>query len=238
MSATQPDPRVGIQSRLESASNYNAWIAGQARAVLGRRVLDAGCGAGNVTSALLDRELVVAVDEWPEFVQGMETRFGDRSNVRVLRLDLADPALVEALRPFGLDSAMCVNVLEHVEDHRAALGNLAAVLPAGAPLFLLVPALPGLYGEMDRIDHHFRRYTKGSLRATVAGLPWRVEELRYMNVPGVLAWFVYGRVLRRATVSEGSYGLYDRIVPALARGERRWPPPLGQSLVAVLRKTA
>ena len=205
--------------------------------MLGSRVLDAGCGSGNITSLLMDRELVVGVDEWPQFVEIMQARAAATTNLRVHRFDLSDSAMVPALRAYELNSAICVNVFEHVEDHQAALRNFAGVLPPGAPLFLLVPALPVLYGEMDRADHHHRRYTKRSLRQTVAALPWEVEEMRYMNLLGVPVWFLYGRVLRRHSVSEGSYGLYDRIVPWLARAEARRPPTVGQSLVAVLRRS-
>src|SRR5207248_898798 len=83
--------------------------------------LDAGCGSGNITSLLLpDREQVVAVDVWDDFVAHMRARFAGAPNLAVHRYDLADPAMPEGLRGYELDSAICVNVLEHVEDHRAA----------------------------------------------------------------------------------------------------------------------
>jgi SAM-dependent methyltransferase len=230
------DPRVEIQARLAAASAYNQWIARQARRYVGQRVLDAGCGSGNITRLMTDRELVVAVDAWPEFVDMVRTAFADTGNVRSHQFDLADPAMVDGLRQYDLDSAYCVNVLEHVEDDRGALRNIAALLPQTGCLFLLVPAFPVLYGKMDEADHHFRRYTKRSLRDTVSDLPFTVERLYYMNLPGFFSWFFYGRVLRRAFVSEELYSAYDRIVKRLERIESRLPPPLGQSLVAVLRK--
>lgn len=230
------DPRVGIQQRLERAWSYNRWIGDQARAVVGRRMLDAGAGAGNITDLLVDRDQVVCVDVWPEFTTLLGEKYKSDGHVAVVESDLADPALPERLAPFELDSAICVNVLEHVEDHVAALRNIAAVLPSGGALFLLVPAFPSIYGSMDAADHHFRRYTKSSLRAAVAELPFEVERLRYMNLPGYFAWFLVGRVLRRELLNEGSYGIYDRIVPFVRAVESRIDPPFGQSLVAVLRR--
>jgi SAM-dependent methyltransferase len=230
------DPRVDIQARLRAASAYNRWIVDEAKPYLGRRVLDAGCGAGNLTELLLDRDLVVAVDEWPEFVAIMGERFAGAPNVTAHGGDLSDPRLVEQLRPHGIDSVICSNVLEHVDDDRQALENFAALLPTGGRIFLLVPALPALYGAMDAADHHFRRYTKRLLRARVDGLPLEIERSHYMNAPGVLSWFLYGRVLRRAEVTEDMYSAYDRLIPWLSRLERAVRPPLGQSLVTVLRK--
>jgi SAM-dependent methyltransferase len=230
----QGDPRVEIQASLERASNYNSWIGDQARAIVGKRVLDAGCGSGNITRQLLDREQVVAVDVWEDFVETMERSFAGASNLAVHRFDLSDPAMPEALLPYDLDSAICANVLEHVEDHRAALTNMAAALAPGSPIFLLVPAFPMLYGEHDRADHHFRRYTKRSLRETVEPLPLEIESSRYMNLPGFFAWFLLVRLMRRQ-LNEEAIGLYDRLIPLIRGVEGRVRPPFGQTLVAVLR---
>jgi SAM-dependent methyltransferase len=230
------DPRTEIQASLERASNYNRWIVDQAKEHLGRRVLDAGCGAGNLTRLLLDRELVVGVDEWPDFVESVGASFAGADNVVVHSADLADPSLPAQLEQYRIDSVICSNVLEHVEDHRAALANMATLLPRGGAIFLLVPAFPALYGEHDRADHHFRRYTKRSLRETVAPLPLEIERDYYMNLPGFFAWFLYVRVMRRR-LNEGDIGLYDKLIPAIRAVERRVRPPFGQSLVAVLRAT-
>jgi SAM-dependent methyltransferase len=228
------DPRVEIQTSLAQASAYNAWIVDQARPHLGRRVLDAGCGAGNLSRLLLDRELVVGVDEWPEFAAATAESFAGVSNIEVIQGDLSDPGLGEQLRPYRLDSVLCSNVLEHIEDHRGALTNMAAALPAGGTIVLVVPAFMVLFGEHDRADHHFRRYTKRSMAETVEGLPLELVHTHYMNLPGFFAWFVLGRVLRRQ-LREGDVGLYDKLIPAIRAVEDRARPPFGQSLVAVLR---
>src|SRR4051794_30129587 len=111
-----------IQEGLQRASNYNRWIADQAKAHVGVRVLDAGCGSGNITRLLLeDRELVVAVDVWADFVDHMNSALAGEDRLAVHRFDLSDPAMRAALRQYELDSVFCANVLEHVEDHRAAL---------------------------------------------------------------------------------------------------------------------
>jgi SAM-dependent methyltransferase len=200
-------------------------------------VLDAGCGSGNITSLLSDREQVVAVDVWDDFVRDMQRRFADTPNVAVHQYDLADPAMPEGLRDYRLDSAVCVNVLEHVEDHRAGLTNIAGCLSPGSPVFLLVPAFPSLYGEHDRADHHFRRYTKRSLRETVEPLPIEIEDSYYVNLPGFFAWFLLVRAMRR-TLNEGSIGFYDKLIPSIRRVEERVRAPFGQSLVARLRTSA
>lgn len=236
MAPTGTDPREAIQDDLQRASNYNGWIADMAAAHVGDRVVDAGSGAGNLAALMLPRSAVLAVEVWRPFVEALRERFADSPEVEVLEFDLTDPALVDALRAHHPDSVMCSNVLEHVEDDRAALANLAAALPPGAPVFLLVPAFPMLYGAHDRADHHFRRYTKRSLAATVEGLPLTIERQRYVNLPGFFAWFLLGRVLRRQ-LGGGEIGFYDRLIPAIRAVESRVPAPFGQSLVALMRTT-
>jgi SAM-dependent methyltransferase len=233
---TTADPRVTIQACMQQASNYNAWIADQARAHVGRRILDAGVGSGNLSAMLLDRDLVVGVDIWDEFVDLCRERFAGNPNFEVHQFDLSDPAMVEALRPSALDSAMSSNVLEHVEDDRAALANVAALLPPGSAIFVLVPAFMAIYGAHDRADHHFRRYTKRSFRAMVGPLPIAVERQYYMNFPGFFAWYVLGRIVKKP-LGEGEVGLYDKVIPLIRAIEDRVRPPLGQSLVTLMRTT-
>jgi SAM-dependent methyltransferase len=229
------DPRVSIQSALRGASNYNRWIVDQARGHIGRRVLDAGCGAGNLARLLLaDAELVVGVDEWPEFVARAKHELGGTARFVAVQTDLTDASLPERLRAHDLDSAICSNVLEHLDDDVTALRTIGACLPPGSPVFVLVPAFMVLYGAHDRADHHRRRYSKQSLGELVAHASMSVERCYYMNAPGFIAWFVLGRVLRRQ-LTDSDAALYDRIVPAIRAIEERVRPPFGQSLVALLR---
>jgi SAM-dependent methyltransferase len=229
------DVRVEIQDAMHVASNYNRWIADLVRAHVGQRVIDAGCGSGNIAELLLDREKVIGVEVWDEFIGVLHERFAGNAAFEVLHYDLEDPAVVDALREQRPDSGYSANVLEHVEHDGQALSNLAAALPPGAPLFLLVPAFPALYGVHDRLDHHHRRYTKASLRQLLRDVPFEAEEMHYMNLPGFFAWFVLGRVVRRP-LDEGTVGLYDRVIPAVRGLEARVAPPFGQTLVARLRR--
>jgi SAM-dependent methyltransferase len=229
------DVRVEIQDSMRLASNYNRWIADLIAGHVGRRVIDAGCGSGNLAELLLDREKVIGVEVWDEFIDVLRERFAGNPAFEVLHYDLEDPALVDALREQRPDSGYSANVLEHVEHDGQALANLAAALPPGAPFFLLVPAFPVLYGEHDRLDHHHRRYTKQSLQRLLTEVPFEAEDMRYMNLPGFFAWFLLGRVVRKP-LDDGKVGLYDRIIPTLRRVEARVAPPFGQTLVARLRR--
>jgi ubiquinone/menaquinone biosynthesis C-methylase UbiE len=53
---------VADQQRMAAATNYFEWQRRLVGEFIGNRVLEVGCGMGNFTRLLLDRELVVGVD--------------------------------------------------------------------------------------------------------------------------------------------------------------------------------
>jgi hypothetical protein len=75
-----------------------------------------------------------------------------------------------------------LNVLEHVEDDVHAMRNLRDTLAPGARLCMLVPVNKWLYGPMDAIDHHYRRYTKAEMNAKIADAGLILEHQNYFNM--------------------------------------------------------
>lgn len=236
----KPDPSVfggraedsvEIQRRMGAANAYNRWLVDQVSDWLGRRVVDVGCASGNITRILLSgRERLIALEPAGEHLAELRRRLGEDPAVCILEGTLAGPALsrVRAERP---DTVASFNVLEHIEDDVAALRDMASVLEPGGHLALVVPALPILYGSVDRVDGHYRRYRKADLVGKAEAAGFRVASCRYMNLPGAFGWFLNYRILKLAYPPEGAVGLFDRLVPAIRAVERRLPPPFGQSLV-------
>ncbi|HEV8487937.1 MAG TPA: class I SAM-dependent methyltransferase [Blastocatellia bacterium] len=224
-----------IQSRLSDVDRYNEWIFEQFRPYVGRRVLDVGCAIGNITQYLLDREFVCGIDVVEEFTAEIRKRFADRPNFKAALFDIADPA-VTSLASENIDSIISVNVLEHVEDDLQALENINRILKPGGKLLLLVPALQWLYGTMDAADNHYRRYNKRRLRERISASGFSVERVYYMNLIGIVGWFVNGKILKNDLISTTHYSLYNRIVPVISKVESLIHPPIGLSLVAIATK--
>ena len=65
-------------------------------------------------------------------------------------------------------SFFATDVIEHLDDDRAALAELRRVAAPGARLVLTVPAYSWLWSEHDVSMHHRRRYTEPRLRERVA----------------------------------------------------------------------
>jgi len=131
-----------------------------------------------------------------------------------------------------LDTIVCLNVLEHIDDDRASLSALRALLRPGGRVVLLVPALRALYGTLDRALGHVRRYVPDELSGKLRTAGFGVIHVEYFNLAGVPGWWLAGRVLRRRLIPTGALRWYDALVP-LFRLERILPWRIGQSLIAI-----
>jgi SAM-dependent methyltransferase len=222
---------------LAGARNYYRWIVSRFAPFLGRRIMEVGAGIGTFTTHLLRtapeaRVLVVepADNNFPQLAR----RFAAEPRVTARQGYLDD-----SLEPAAADSVVAVNVMEHVEDDAGFLRGAFRALKPGGHVLLLVPALPSLFGSLDRAFEHYRRYTRPVLSARLREAGFELVELRYMNLPGVAAWWLVGKVLRRRTVGPAEARLYDRwVMPVVRAVESRVAPPLGQTLLAIARKPA
>jgi len=209
---------------------YNRWMFDRLRRWIGRRVLEIGSGIGNLSTFLVDREQLVLTDTREEYLSRLRQRFAGRPNIAVARLYLPNDDSAVARQRF--DTIICLNVLEHVDDDLSSLVAIRRLLAPAGRLVLLVPALPALYGTIDRALGHHRRYTRAGLADLLRATGFTLAHIEYFNLAGIPGWWWAGRVLRRDTIPGGSLKLYDALVP-LFRLERFIPWRLGQSLIAI-----
>jgi len=114
------------------------------------RVLDLGCGTGQMTLFLArDGRLVVGADLTRAslaLARQAARRFGVE-RAAFVETDLRHPALREA----AFDVVVCLGVLHHTPDPRAAFAAMARLVRPGG--FVVV----GLYNAFARIPHRLRR---------------------------------------------------------------------------------
>jgi SAM-dependent methyltransferase len=235
---TAPADDIGAETlrRMAGLEGYNRWLHERFDAWLGQRVLEIGSGIGNQTCYFADRERVIASDIDPYYVNILNSRFADKPNVRMasFRFPLTESDR-DDLRAERIDSIVCLNVLEHIEDDRSTLLDAAAVLPPGGRLVLLVPALRALYGTLDVNLQHFRRYEKEPLRALLQETGFDVHDLRFVNRVAVFGWWLSSRVLKRKVLPKDQLAVFKVMMPLLKLEEKR-PPSFGLSLLALARR--
>jgi SAM-dependent methyltransferase len=229
-----PAAGAAAMRRLYQSRHYSEWLFEGIAPVVGDRVLEIGSGNGSFTRYLRNRPLVVATESDAERVEQLRTRFQQHDNIRVEAVDLTASDL-GALRAERFDTVLCLNVLEYLERDDDVLAAIASLLPAGGRLVVQVPALPGLYGDLDRAVGHLRRYERDQLVATLRRHGFAIDSARYINHPGRLVWQLNSRLLRRRAIP----AVQVRMANALARWlrlEDRHELRSGLSLLAVARR--
>jgi glycosyltransferase involved in cell wall biosynthesis len=221
--------------RMKKLRRYNQWIFLKFRPFLGRRVLEIGSGIGNITKFLLDRDLIIATDVEPKYLALLKNTFGKYKKFIIGHLDISG-AEMERYRSYHIDSVICFNVLEHIEQDEKPLKKIFDLLEPEGRLLLLVPSHPWLYGSLDQHLGHNRRYGKKELKNKLEAVGFKIIFLKYFNRIGILGWFLNSKILRRKRLPSFQLRIYNFLVPLL-KLEKFFPLPFGTSLLAVAEKS-
>jgi methyltransferase family protein len=224
-----------VLESLAGARNYTAWLCSLARPHLGDNPIEVGAGTGDYAATWLagGLERLTVTEADPQLLAALCSRFAGDDRVTVRHLD------VTAAPESDHSALVAFNVLEHIEDDVGALRGAKALVRPGGAIVLFVPAFEFAMSRFDRAIGHYRRYTKSTLGSAFAGAGIPVEELRYVNAPGLLAWLVGMKWLRRHPREGIVLTTWDRlVVPIARRVESVQAPPFGQSLLAVGRAQA
>jgi SAM-dependent methyltransferase len=209
----------------------------QSSRFVGGEVVEVGAGIGTFSERLLADDRVtrlLLIEPEPPCAEALARTYGGDPRVTVTRDTLPDsPALRD--RAGKVDFLLCQNVLEHIEEELPALLAMADALRPGGHLSLLVPAHPRLFGNLDRVYGHHRRYTRERVSRVVAAAGLEIEDLYSFNLLGVPGWWV-NRYRRSPVISPGALRAYETLLRLWQPIERRRRPPWGLSLVAHARK--
>jgi len=222
-------------SLLEKAIAYHRWVFEKIRPYLRGNILEVGCGIGNLTGFLLNHGKVIVSDINEGYLQMVENKYRKHPNLEGVLLWNIEQNPVQNFN-MRIDTILCSNVLEHVEKDDAALNIFFQLLPEGGRLIILAPALKGLYNVLDKELGHFRRYNRAELIQKLIRNGFRICSLEYINLFGIMGWFINGTLLRRRLLSTRQIRVFNRMVPLFIRIEKIIPTWVGQSLIAVGEK--
>lgn len=229
------DDGARILDALAQTPHFNRWMAATIRPWVGNRVLEIGAGIGNLSQYLAPRrQHYVASDIDEEHLARLRVRFQNRPNVELARCDLSCPTDFVPLAGKA-DTVVCLNVLEHIADDEVGLSNIASALEPGGRAIVLVPQDQRIYGTLDKVLGHYRRYAEPELRARMQGAGLNVEQILHFNRATRYAWWFNGRVLKRRHFSRFQLWVFDRMV-WLWRLIDRLLPWRSVSIIAIGRK--
>jgi SAM-dependent methyltransferase len=222
-----------ILDRLNRAPRFTRWMADVVRPFVGDRVLEIGAGTGNMSVNLMPRSIYWATDVNPAYLHYLAKLRATRPYMQVAYTDAVDLRTFPVGQEF--DTIICLNVVEHIQDDVGALTNIRSALGKGGRAIILVPCGPWLFGTLDEVLGHCRRYTSAGLAAVARKAGFDVESILEFNRPGVFAWWLNGRVLRRRTFGLGQIRILNLLTPIFRFLDPLLPlPPL--SIIAILRE--
>jgi SAM-dependent methyltransferase len=137
------------------------------------RILDAGCGSGRNMLELARYGEVTGI----ELSDTSVSLARERHTGEVLKGSILDT-------PFASDSfdlAVCLDVVEHLQDDVGALRELRRVVAPGGSLLVTVPAYERLWSTHDEVNHHHRRYNRRTLLQAAQEAQWRCVFTTHFN---------------------------------------------------------
>jgi len=138
------------------------------------QILELGCGTGHNLAMLGGFGHVDGLELDEEARELSEKRLGRKIMSSPL------PELGEVPdRHYDLIGAF--DVIEHIEDDRAALASIATKLKPGGKFVMTVPAHQWMWSAHDVVNHHKRRYSKSGLIALVDNSPMKLDRVGYFN---------------------------------------------------------
>ena len=229
------DPGAEILDAFSVAPRFNAWMADTIRPHVRKRVLEIGAGMGNLTRALArGRQRYIAADIDTEHLSRLRTRLRHYLNVETCFCNLSESSDFESLAE-AADTVICLNVLEHIEDDLAGLRNIYTALSPGGRAIVLVPCGQEIFGQLDVILGHYRRYSDSQLRSRFEAVGFQVEQILKFNRISRPGWFISGKLMKRSRISRFQLKIFDRLVWLWRRIDRfiPWGPT---SLIAIASK--
>lgn len=222
---------------LRAARGLGDWMYEQFEPYVAASTVEIGAGIGTFSERLAvhpDLRELLLVEPEPACAEVLARGFAGDTRVTVTRETLPEsPALSK--RAGRVDFVLCQNVLEHIDDEVPALRAMASALRPGGRLTLLVPAHPRLYGNLDRLYGHHRRYTREHLREVVTAADLEIDSLYSFNLLGVPGWWI-NRFRTAPQISRGALRVYELLLRAWRPIESRRRPPWGLSLIAQAHK--
>jgi 2-polyprenyl-3-methyl-5-hydroxy-6-metoxy-1,4-benzoquinol methylase len=223
---------------LAQAGRFFGWIADELAPHLGHRILEVGAGIGTIAIKMAERKpssRITAIEPAENLFEELQAATKRLRNVTPLQLTSQDLARTA---PRQFDSIVYVNVLEHILDDAAEMRTAFDLLAPGGSLGVFVPAMSRLYGSLDYKSGHHRRYDKAGLQEVISGAGFEIVELRYIEMAGVLPYWLMYRVLNRQSLSSMSSGVFDGLVVPVSKAAQRLVPnpPFGKNLLAIARR--
>jgi len=224
--AIGPDHFIDVASRRHAIAEVNRAQPGAEQVIL-----EVGISSGYLLGELLrerPRAAILGSDYTYHTLEGVASRL---SGVPLLQFDLITCPLPDA----SVDTAILLNVLEHIERDDLAVQQLYRILKPGGVAIIEVPAGQHLYDSYDKALMHWRRYDMGNLVALFAQAGFQVEDRSHLGCLIYPAFWLAKKLRRAAPANDGE--LHSTLVRSISWSARLgFAAALALTLEARLRR--
>jgi SAM-dependent methyltransferase len=215
----KPDERMGgfeyVGSELDLFRDCTRWkryFGSLLRPHIGRDVVEVGAGMGANTPFLKHSGVKTWVCVEPDaaladqisnavVAPNLQVRVGKSADV------FSDGEL--------FDTAIYVDVLEHIENDKAEAAAICRRLRPGGKLVVLCPAHNYLFSPFDAAIGHYRRYDARMMKA-LEPIGMRLVSLRYLDAVGFLASLANRLLLKQSMPTRKQLAAWDRFMVPLS----------------------
>ena len=161
-------------------------------------VLEAGSSSGyflDYVTRLAPQLKIIGSDFSNSLVANLAERV---KNTPVVQMDLRNC-------PFDndtFDGVVALNVLEHIDNDVAAMGEIYRILKPGGIAHIEVPAGPGCFDYYDEFLMHFRRYSSSELVAQVKQIGFEVLRSTHLGASVFPVFYLTKKRNRRMKLSQ------------------------------------
>ena len=182
-------------------------------------ILEVGAGSGSFSQAIAEvASHLVAIEPSRKFFMELDRKLERIENAEsycgTLSSFVASKGEEGAVRKF--DRIMYTHVLEHIPDDVSELKLAKQQLQLNGKAIIVVPSMPRLYGSVDSLSGHQRRFTLNELRIVAELSGFEVESIRYFNPIAIAPYWLLYRIIGVKSIGSGQLGLYDRVFVPLA----------------------
>jgi len=229
-----------MSSEILTSFNYHQWIFDKIAPFLLNSILEVGAGHGIYTEKLITAsEKVLSVDIDSQVVDYLNNKLNDIENLEILHKDfLTENDMFFTSRK--IDTILMINVLEHIKDEDLFLRKCYNILNQRnkGHLIIFVPAGQMMFGPMDILAGHYRRYSKKSLKIKLEEIGFKTIKNNYFNFLGGIGWFVNSKVFKPKNLSSSEINsqikIFDKcIIPLYRKIDPLFSWICGQSIVYV-----
>lgn len=220
------------------AVKYHTWVLDIFKSYLGDNILEVGAGSGSFSELLatINPKSIMAIepsDEMYPLLKKTSKKYG-----RLMSTKKRYFSDVKAeIKKKKVDSAVYINVFEHIQDDEQELQYLYETLPVGAHVCIFVPAGEALMSDFDRSIGHYRRYSKQELVDKVQAAGFDIKLARRFDFAGVLPWYIKFTLMKSTKMEPGLAKTYDKfIVPIVSKIEKIGEPWFGKNVILVAQK--